>query len=108
VRARGYEPLDTRAEVRAEMMPLQFVLKPVDQPAAGFTLTLNVVERSRSAIAALMRPVPGAEVQIAHSGSAVLSGVTNSAGQYSVRVKPGNYSARVSKAGYEGGSAELS
>jgi hypothetical protein len=106
VRAKGYEPLESRAEVRSGMTPLRYVLKRSEEPSVGFALTINVVERARTMVAALMRPVADAQVQLSFEGRS-LSGETNSSGQFSTRVKPGAYTVRVTKPGYSPATGEV-
>lgn len=99
VRARGYEPLETRADIRSGMSPLRFVLKRSEPSPTGFNLNVVVVERGRMPSSG-MRAVADAKIHISLDSKQVDSGATNRSGQFSTRVKAGAYTVRVDKPDY--------
>jgi hypothetical protein len=105
VRAPGYEPLETRVDVRSGMSMLRFVIKRIEQTLTTSHLSLSVVERGR--MGGSVRAVADAKVHITLNGQPAASGVSDIGGQYTTALNPGTYSVRVDKPGYTTASARF-
>jgi hypothetical protein len=107
VRAQGYEQLESSGQVHPGMSPLRFVLKSSVERPKSLALHLKILERAQARFPGLMRPVPGAHVQIVQQGRLLTSGTSDNLGSYSSRLSPGAYSVRVSKSGYAAATEEI-
>ena len=107
VRANGFEPFETPVRVVADMQPLRLMLKRMATQTQDFRLSLTAIQKAERLGYGPARTIAGAEISIIDAKKTVINGVTNRAGQYSVRLQPGMYTVRAARTGFRPESIQL-
>jgi len=103
-RARGYEPLaGDKIHARLGMNPITLTLRSsAPTPPRESELSLRIVERQRGSyrVRPLARPLAGAKIVVTQLRSIRATGLSDTDGRYTTRLKPGMYEIQVSLSGY--------